>query len=303
MFRLFLVSLISVMLCGCSEDNPSDGGSTPNPQIVGDFFSGFRASRILASYPNNEFPNQQYWQRAGETLASKFDGATPAGIWIVSLYQSNGETRMNFQALGANLPFVSFASFDQNEVFLTHFDNVGLKVWLQVEPGNADVDSLIHLVMNRYGHHPCVIGFGVDVEWHFPTVDPLGLAVSDEMAERWETTLKDLNPEWSLFLKHFTKSRMPANYRGDILFVNDSQDFTFAGNPFNAMISEFDDWGREFEPNPVGFQYGYPNDKVWWSQFADPHKEIGSALLQFIDNTSGLFWVDFTLDDIVPVNP
>jgi len=299
----YVLLFLASCLFSCSSDGPSKSESDPDPQPAGGIYSGFRASRILGSYPNNQFPDQAYWQRAGETLASKFDDATPAGIWIVSLYQSNGETRMNFQALGENLPFVSFASFDQNEAFLTHFDNVGLKVWLQVEPGNANVDSLIHLVMGRYSQHPCVIGFGVDVEWHVPTVDPLGLAVTDEMAERWENTLKSINPDYSLFLKHFTESRMPPNYRGDILFVNDSQDFTFASNPFNAMISEFDAWGRAFEPNPVGFQYGYPNDKVWWSPFADPHQEIGSALLQFIDNTEGLFWVDFTLDDIVPVNP
>jgi hypothetical protein len=54
---------------------------------------------------------------------------------------------------------------DGNEEALTLFDEMGAQVWLQVEPGNAPVEDLIHIVLERYGHHPSVVGVGVDVEW------------------------------------------------------------------------------------------------------------------------------------------
>ena len=54
------------------------------------------------------------------------------------------------------------------------------------------------------------------------------------------------------------------------------------------MVTEFSAWGRAFAPAPVGFQYGYQSDKGWWSDMADPPREIGNALLSAIPNTRGI---------------
>ena len=59
------------------------------------------------------------------------------------------------------------------------------EVWLQVEPGNAPVEELIHIVLDRYGHHSCVVGVGVDVEWYKSIDKPEGQPVSDAEAEAW----------------------------------------------------------------------------------------------------------------------
>lgn len=74
--------------------------------------AGFRASRILSSYPNNQFPSANYWVSAGNWMASKFNSASPASIWIVSLYISNGVTQLNFPSPGGNYPYINFIGTD-----------------------------------------------------------------------------------------------------------------------------------------------------------------------------------------------
>ncbi len=264
-------------------------------------FAGFRASRILQSYPNNQFPSPQYWSNAGYSMSGFFPGSQPAGIWIVSLYIDNGITQLNFPSDGTSYPYINFIWEDRNEEWLDYFDQSGLKVWLQVEPGAADIDTLISIVLNRYKHHSCVIGFGVDVEWYNTHQYPGGQQVADADAERWEQNVKNIDSSYSLFLKHYTSNRMPDNYRGEIIFVDDSQDFGFASNPFQYMINEFTQWGNKFSPNKVAFQFGYPADRNWWSQLSNPPGDIGNALFNNINNCAAVFWVDFTITEIFPL--
>ncbi|MCX6152075.1 MAG: T9SS type A sorting domain-containing protein [Ignavibacteriales bacterium] len=267
--------------------------------------AGFRASRILQSYPENKFPNADYWTMVGKSISGKFKDYQPAGIWIVSLYQGNGITQLNFPSNGLSIPKVTFNSKDLNEEYLTKFDSEGIKVWLQLEPGAAKVDTLIDIVLKRYQHHPCVIGFGIDVEWLDAQSYSGGRSVSNDEAKRWEEKVKSINSGYSLFLKHYASRWMPTSYRGNILFVDDSQDFTTSGHnvsaSFNYMANEFTNWGNSFSKNKVAFQFGYKADEWWWSQFNDPMLTIGNKLIQKIPNCAGLFWVDFTINKLFPV--
>lgn len=260
--------------------------------------AGFRASRILNSYPNRVFPNPGYWTYVAKQMSQKFTGYNPGGVWIVSLYISNGKTQLNFPAQGISLPNISFISTDQNEDYLTRFDNEGVKVWLQVEPGAANLDTLISIVLNRYKHHSCVAGFGVDVEWLDAQSYSGGRKVTDAEAEAWEKKVKSINSNYTLFLKHYAARWMPNSYRGNILFVDDSQGFT----SFNNIITEFKAWGNSFPANKVAFQFGYAADSSIWKKFSDPPKAIGDELIKQIPNCAALFWVDFTVNQIFPVN-
>ncbi len=259
--------------------------------------AGFRGSRILSSYPNNQFPNPNYWANAGEFISNKFSNVSPAAIWIVSLYLSGGYTQLNFPNPGGNYPYVYFIGSDYNESYLTLFDLKGIKVWLQVEPGAANIDTLIHIVLNKYKHHSCIAGFGIDVEWYNTQSNSGGQKVTDIEAKRWEKKVKSIDSNYTLFLKHYGQNWMPPTYRGDILFVDDSQDFT----SLSAMVSEFKAWGNKFKPNKVAFQFGYPIDKPWWSKLNDPIKTIGNSLFTNITNCYGVFWVDFTINDVYPI--
>ena len=294
MKKIISILLFTLMVCQLEAQH----FSIPENNSV---YAGFRASRLYHIYPDHQFPSKEYWLKVGIGMADKFDNASPAGIWIVGLYQSSGEVALGFPSPGGTYDKITFSGSDLNEDYLDHFDENNLKVWLQVEPGSANIDTLIHLVMSRYQHHPCVIGFGIDVEWYRADGYPEGAKVSNEKAEHWEEVLHAMDTTWSLFLKHYNTDWMPPDYRGDIFFVDDSQDFNWADDHFQLMIDEYKDWGATFSPNASGFQFGYPADKNWWSEFADPPKTIGQALIDNIPECKGVFWVDFTVTEIFPL--
>jgi hypothetical protein len=161
----------------------------------------------------------------------------------------------------------------------------------------ADVPTLIDLVMERYHRHPCVIGFGVDVEWYrWSEKDNEGLAVSDQRAQDWVKRLNRWNPSYLLFLKHWEPDKLPPTYRDGLVLIDDSQIFP----SLDEMVQEFARWARWFYPAPVGFQIGYPSDRAWWQKLIDPPAEIGQAILSVAPNATDLFWVDFTMKEIWP---
>ncbi|MGB9906244.1 MAG: hypothetical protein ACPLRR_02520 [Candidatus Saccharicenans sp.] len=269
--------------------------------------AGLRSSPYGARQP---FPPIEYWLGAAGDMARRFKGSTPALVWIVSTMERDqsrkeaqvytSRTRLTFPAPAGNskqYTNIVFAEEDANEAYLQAFDRAGYRVWLQVEPAMADLPTLIDLIMERYHHHPCVIGFGVDVEWHrWSEQDNEGLAVSDDQARLWLEHLRRWNPSYVLFLKHWEPAKLPPTYRQGLTFIDDSQIF----QSLEEMVLEFARWSRWFYPAPVGFQYGYPSDRPWWSRLADPPAEIGRAILSVAPNTSDLFWVDFTMKEIWP---
>jgi hypothetical protein len=183
-----------------------------------------------------------------------------------------------------------------NAAALDLFDELGFRVWLQVEPGNANMDELIDIVINQYNHHPSVIGFGLDVEWYKSTIGPLGVPITDEEANRWVKAVRTHNPEYRLFLKHWEIDWMPPTVREGIYFINDTQDF----DSLDALVENFSTWGKHFSPSPVGYQFGYETDRKWWRELEDPPFEIGDKLLKNIPNTQALYWVDFTITEVFP---
>lgn len=79
---------------------------------------------------------------------------------------------------------------------------------------------------------PASPGIGVDVEWYHGVTEDSGLPVSDALAEKWDKHIKEINPEYRLFLKHYISLLPSPTYRSDILFVNDSQGF---GSPVGEL--------------------------------------------------------------------
>ncbi|MGD8537512.1 MAG: hypothetical protein PVI66_02215 [Candidatus Aminicenantes bacterium] len=257
-------------------------------------YAGVRSS----SYGIKPFPEPEGWHKAMQTMSGYFEGSTPCAIWIVGKFERNKACHLFFPSDGKTYTNIEFEDVDTHERFLSHFDNVGIKVFLQVEPASADLQTLIDLVLNRYKHHSCVIGFGVDVEWHRESENPeWGVPVSDQQAEMWEQKVKAHNPLYKLFLKHWDRNWMPENFRGDIVFVDDSQILP----NLDAMLDEFADyWSAYFYPNMVLFQIGYPSDKPWWQKLDHPPSDIGLAIANRIKQDCGIFWVDFTLRDVLP---
>ena len=259
----------------------------------------FRGAGIRSStYGRPNDPGPGYWARVGTEIAAKFPGAKPEAIWIASRLKGRG-TEMSFPVPPGGDPLITGMPEDISEPVLQLFDKLGYRVWLQTEPGWAPVDKAFHVMLDRYGRHPCVIGVGVDVEWHRSNDPDLGDPVTDEMARAWLTAARSHNPAYRMFLKHFREDVMPPTVREGIMFVDDSQIFKSA----DEMIEEFAKWGKIFAPATVGFQYGYQSDKPWWSKMKDPVKELGDRILAATPNTEALIWVDFSVQDVFPPDP
>jgi len=260
-------------------------------------YAGARSS----SYGISPFPSPCGWGKAMSTYAGYHPGSTPAGVWIVGNLSGSGVS-LQFPHPGDGRNYgsrIKFAGSDKHERFLDYFDEQGIKVWLQVEPGFADMPTLIDLVINRYKHHPSVLGFGVDVEWFNPRGADLNDPVTDALAQRWETRLKTHGTKYTLFLKHFDQSSMPPTYRGEIVFVDDSQYF----DTTEGFLAEMKAWADRYYPNTVLYQIGYAPDKKWWNKEAKPiPKTMATKLATVTRQDFGVAWVDFTLRDVLPTS-
>lgn len=250
--------------------------------------AGFRFSTYGPTYD----PGPAYWESVARRMTYRFPGSKPEAVWIVSNFDA-GKTHLTFPAKPVS-PLIVPDVDDRNEAALTLFDKAGMQIWLQVESGDAPIDELIRIVLDRYGNHPCVVGMGVDVEWYHSTGKAIGQAVTDDEARNWLELIRKYNPEYRMFLKHWMVEMMPPTVREGLLFVDDSQKF----ESLEQLMEDFTGWGQFFAPYPVAYQFGYPNDHIWWGEFSDPATTIGKAILTQIPNTTGLFWVDFTALDV-----
>ena len=255
--------------------------------------AGFRFS----VYGPRANPGPDYWVRVGREMASRFPGAQPEAIWIIGRKTDRGvELPFAFENPGDPLIISRVDGEDRNEPALRLFDELGFRIWLQVEPRFASVEELLHLVLQRYGKHRSVVGVGIDVEWYKSTDPDAGEPVSDELAREWLAIARAYNPNFRLFLKHWEIGKMPPTLRDGLLFVDDSQVF----DTMEPMIDEFAQWGKAFAPAPVAFQIGYPSDRKWWSQLNDPPRDLGTRILNAVPNTEGIFWVDFSILEVFP---
>jgi hypothetical protein len=243
-----------------------------------------------------------------------FPGTQPTAIWTTGDFWDPDECHLGFpNDQGYPIEKISYeSSTDLSEEPLSYFDTAGIKVYLQVEPGQADVKTLIDIVLERYGHHPCVIGFGIDVEWYECFTTPWGKMVTDALAQQWEGWVKAHKNSYKLFLKHpnRTPTHFPPNYRGELIFVNDcegksamndSAGFDDYDNDFLGVMQTFAEY---FYPNTILYQIGYPSIEELWQNFDPKPKVIGEDLKDNCgaDQDLGVFWVDFGMEGVLPHN-
>jgi hypothetical protein len=256
-------------------------------------------SQVLAGWRSSPYGLQtqmepSYWVNVADDMASKIGNSAPGGVWVLGQIVGNA-CQLTFNSSVA-YPNIIFSDTDENEKYFDAFDAAGLKVWLQVEPGDANVSTLISLVLQRYQHHPCVIGFGVDVEWLQSEQYQNGRAVTNEEAQSWLEEVQSYNSSYQLFLKHWLIEKMPTIHPAGLVFIDDSQDFPNMG----ALVAEFNKWATNFRYSIVSFQIGYDSDSAWWSKLADPYKIIADTLFSENPNCKGVYWVDFTLQTLYP---
>ena len=255
-------------------------------------------------YGFDSFPNVSDMTSFGATMQSLYEGSTGAYLLIVGTVSGeNAENCSLAFPVSGTYDYIKGSKNDKYEDYLTAMDAAGYSVWLQVESGKADLETLVTLVMDRYGHHSCVKGFGIDVEWHEPVPgSDRGTKLSDEDARKVLTKIRSYNQNYTLFVKHWREDYLPSKMEG-LIYVNDSQQF----HDLDDVVDDFSGWAAYYAPYPVMFQIGYKADRPIWNEFDNPAKEFGEAILEACTsgNDIGIIWVDFTLCDVltkVPTN-
>ena len=212
--------------------------------------------------------------RAISNVNSRFPGSRPWATWAVG-----------------DVPDATTLSPEANEECLAYFDKMNVDIFLEIYPRrtNANVLETIDAWLGKLKQHPCVKGFGVDLEYY--------KRVDDATAQSWDQKIKSHNPHYRMFLKHWEQAFMPPSYRSDIIFICTSSEDTQ-----QVLNDAFASWAAHFAPSACAFQIGYPadedgmdgkNDKGWW-KLPDPIKDWGTALLGKIDSPKqevGLLWV------------
>lgn len=312
--------MLLLVVFSCTSVEPVDKVTEERPKREVKY-TGLRSS----SYGVTPFPSPKKWQKAFDMMQSYYPESTPAGIWIIGNIE-NGKCSLQFpkpKGVEGDFSGITFAPRDKHEKYLTYFDEVGIKVFLQVESGCGDMETLINVILKQYGHHKSVIGYGVDLEWYAPNGErgmngeSYFAALDTDTAMVWDAKVKSFNPEYRMFLKHWIwdETIMPQNTQSDIIFISDSQGFinyVEAGNnkrkrALDSMIWNFTvGWAENFRKNDnirsVGFQIGYESDrKIWKDLFNKPYPaNLCNSILKNVpeEQEVSFFWVDFTLNEV-----
>lgn len=254
---LAIINIASAAEVADSTESPIKSSST-GPKYV-----GLRRS----SYGLRKFnTNDVWWADRAKQFASNFPGSQPLILHILSNYQDDGTTQIEFkkpesyQGSTSNMSFLPRGKLN-HERALNTYDKQGVKAILQFEPGSADVSDCFELAHTAFSRHPCVIGLAIDGEW-FRTkesADQAGLPIPDADAKRWMEQVRHFNTNYVLVLKHFESKYLPPTYRDpNLWFLTDSQEF--AGK--EEWMAEMRAWATTFRDSPLGAQYGPSRNKV-----------------------------------------
>lgn len=262
-------------------------------------WAGVRVSSygMRGSFGDGNFPSVSDMVVFGDKMKGLYDGSNGAYIMIVGTVSERTWDCHLYFPTSRNISRVNSSDEDFYEPYLTALDEAGYEVWLQVEPGEADLVELATEVMNHYKHHSCVKGFGIDVEWHKTEgTNGYGVKLDNETAAAVLDAVRAVDPSYTVFVKHWDERWLPEPAEG-LIFVNDSQQF----RSLEQMQDEFSAWAFAFEPCPVMFQIGYQADRRVWGQMENPAEELGKALQSqcMYGNDLGIIWVDFSLKEVM----
>lgn len=265
-------------------------------------YVGLRRSSYGLKVKNRD---NAWWAVRAKEFAASITGersTQPVIIQIVSIYlDDDGSTLFEFTRpenySGSTKNMIFRPGAIDHEKALTTYDQQGVKAILQLEPGNADVSASLEIAHLKFGHHPSIIGYGIDAEWYYTreSIDNTGLHIRDKDARTWMEKVLSFSRDYTLFLKHWDSEHMPPTYRHpNLWFLSDTQNYMTIAQ----LVGDMKLWNRAHGDQIVGYQIGYKADERWWKKMKRPSVEISQSILKGIPNTRFLFWVDFTLNKI-----
>lgn len=281
---------------GVCKSTPEHGDDEFEPGTGKAEWVGFRFSEGGVKKEKNygKIPDGDSWIEFLNKMKRNFnDDAKPTVVVIVSQNSHDTTNVFGFPAPEgySATEYIKYDSTDKFEKILTKFDKEGINVWLQVEPGNNDLIKLAKIVFKQYGHHSCVQGFGIDLEWWYRGDDGKGSKLSDDDAKEIVDYVRSINSKYTVFAKHWDTKFMPPKYRDGMIFVDDSQGF----ETMSSVKSEFKEWADKFSGNPVIFQIGYEADEhLWVKNPVDFAQTVIDETTKYNKHV-GILWVDFTM--------
>ena len=274
-------------------------------------WAGIRASSYGLDESFKSYPSVHDMADYIMKMESCYSGSNGTVLLIVGVVSEDYRNCCLDFPLSMEIDNVIGSDVDFYEDYLTALDNAGYSVWLQVEPGDANLVELAKEVMNHYKHHSSVKGFGIDVEWYKRADNKDGMKLNKDgepnTASNVLSAVKAINKNYTVFVKHWKQSWLPDPAKG-FIFVNDSQGFFEGGwkkedrkPSLEKMVNEFAEWAEDYAPYPVMFQIGYDADDGIWGAMENPAEQLGKAIIAECDsgNDIGIIWVDFTLKEVI----
>ncbi len=209
----------------------------------------------------NYDPPASYWASA----ARQYEGSGNVLDLVVAQAQ-DGAVALPFPFTGTGL-IRSASESDLAEPYLDTFDSEGLGVILSLQPSGADVKDLIDIVLNRYGHHKCLIGINVDMEWKQAGVPQ---HVSSAERDAWVAEIGRLSPGLKLFLTYYQDYTYFPPDDGNTIVLYDG-----SGDTQDHLLAEYGELAKHFAN--VGIYTGYPSSR--------PAAASDSEILKAASNT------------------
>ncbi len=222
---------------------------------------------VLLSIPILTFSNVQANSEQFTLLHgvwNNFDFTKPAQDWANAAHNYEGENKGIVDIVVAQaskeglvmLPFpfqdsgyglTSYSEVDLLEPYLTEFDSDNISVLLSIQPLNSDVTQLIDILLERYGHHSCLIGINVDMEWKM-TGNPYH--VNDNERDKWLTEIAHQNSNLKLVLTYFKDYRYFPNDKANLVVLFDG-----TGDSQSVLLNLYSELAEHF--SSVGIYTGY----------------------------------------------
>lgn len=299
--KICLTSVAILMLIVIATISISTEG---NPLVK---VAGFRSSDYGGPSDGNVYGHGQtdpaYWVSVAKQMSAKYPGSSPGAQWVVGYIETpETSTFMPFPAPSGykGMHDVTFSNKNGvEETMLTAFDNVGMKIILQVEPGDADVPQLATMILNKFKNHPSVIGFGVDTEWLNAWTYKDGRPATDAEIQTWLKAVRAINPNYKLLIKHWLPSHLGSGHIEGVTYVTDSLEL----GSYRGALNDYVAWANNFKGSEIGYQIGYEEDMNWWLPMTDPAKSLITDIKTRVPgaNIYNVYFVDFAITKEFPV--
>jgi hypothetical protein len=268
--------------------------------------AGFRCSDYGGPLNGNNNGHDQtdpaYWVSIAQRMQAKFPGSSPGAQYVVGYIETpETNTYMPFPAPAGyeGMTNVDFGPIGVEEQMLTAFDAAGMKVILQVEPGDANVSELATMILNKFKNHSSVVGFGVDTEWLNAYSYKDGRPATDTEIQSWLKAVHDVNSSYKLLVKHWLPDHLGSGHIEGVTYVTDNLNV----GSYQEALDEYVGWAKNFNGSEIGYQIGYEEDMTWWLPMADPAPTIIADIKVQVPaaNIYNVYWVDFAVGEEFPV--